>query len=585
VKGKLFFKILLSYLAIIFLSFVILNSFIKDELRNVLTGKIERELLAYARLIDLKSPLKISEQLNQLAQISKSRVTLIDAGGIVLADSLLDARGLENHLNRPELQEARLRGEGKATRFSVSDQTEMFYVAVAIREGLKVNGYVRLARTLDDVKNTVDEVYASFFLALIVTSLFSLLLAFIFSHYITKPIRILEKFTEKLRRGEPSGTLILQTSDETKKLADNINYLVEELQIKIRTANEEKSKLMAALTNMTEGILILDMHDRIEFVSPALSGLLMQQYGDINGKSLMEAFRNADLHKAFHQFKLTRETVSVEISMGRIEPVIMKISISNVHDYPEGEKIMVVFHDVTRLKKLETIRTDFVANVTHEIRTPLAAIIGYLETLQDGAISNPDDARRFLDIMLKQAERLNRLVEDLMTISRLELGETKFNFEEIFFREMVDSVIPLLEARAAAKNIRVHNLVPGALPPISGDCDRLSQVLVNLLDNAVKFTPEGGTVTINGEETEGGIIISIADTGVGIPQEEIQRLGERFYRVDKTRSRELGGTGLGLSIVKHLMIAHGGRMEIQSRLGKGTKVSLFFPLNTGKVQQ
>jgi two-component system phosphate regulon sensor histidine kinase PhoR len=293
----------------------------------------------------------------------------------------------------------------------------------------------------------------------------------------------------------------------------------------------------------------------------------------------MEAFRSVDLHKAFLDYKEKRENVSREIIFGGVEPVILNVSISAVHGHPDEEKIMVVFHDVTRLKKLETIRTDFVANVTHEIRTPLAAIIGYLETLQGGAISNPDDARRFLDIMIKQAERLNRLVEDLMTISKLELGEAKFNFEEISFREMVDSVIPLLEARAAGKTIRVHNLVPEKLPPITGDRDRLNQVLVNLLDNAVKYTLESGNVTINGEETAGGIIISIDDTGVGIPQEEIQRLGERFYRVDKTRSRELGGTGLGLSIVKHLMIAHGGRMEIQSRLGKGTTVSLFFPRN------
>lgn len=580
-KRRLFFKILLSYLAIVGLSFVILNSFIKDELRNVLTGKMEKELFTYARLIDLKSPGELSAQISQVAQISKSRVSLIDAQGVVTADSLLDAKTLDNHLNRSEVQEARLRGEGKAARFSVSDQTDMFYVAVAIREGSRIVGYVRLSRTLDDINKTVDDVYASFFLALIVTSIFSLMLAVIFAHYITKPIRILENFTEKLRRGETPGTLILQTADETKKLADNINYLVEELQNKIRTANEEKSKLMAALTNMTEGVLILDMQDRIEFVSPVLSGLLLQQYGDISGKSLVEVFRNADLHQAFHQFKLTRETVSAEISLGKIDPVIMKVSISNVHDYPDEEKVMVVFHDVTRLKKLEMIRTDFVANVTHEIRTPLAAIIGYLETLQAGAIANTDDARRFLNIMLKQAERLNRLVEDLMTISKLELGDVKLNSEIISFREMIDGVLPLLEAKAAAKQIRIENMVPEHLPPVRGDRDRLHQVLVNLLDNAVKFTPAGGLVRIEGEEGAEGVAIRVTDTGMGIPQEEIQRLGERFYRVDKTRSRELGGTGLGLSIVKHLMQAHGGRMGIASQWGKGTTVSLYFPFHSG----
>jgi len=432
-----------------------------------------------------------------------------------------------------------------------------------------------LARPLHDVQNVIDKVYQYILLTIFIVAIISLLIALFFSYRLYEPIKTMEQFTERLRRGESVGSIILDTSDETKTLADNINYLVEELKDKIRIANEEKSKLMAAFTSMNEGVLIVNAQGVIEFVSHVLSNMLAVQYSDVSGKTLMEAFRSVDLHKAFLDYKEKRENVSREIIFGGVEPVILNVSISAVHGHPDEEKIMVVFHDVTRLKKLETIRTDFVANVTHEIRTPLAAIIGYLETLQGGAISNPDDARRFLDIMIKQAERLNRLVEDLMTISKLELGEAKFNFEEISFREMVDSVIPLLEARAAGKTIRVHNLVPEKLPPITGDRDRLNQALVNLLDNAVKYTLESGNVTINGEETAGGIIISIDDTGVGIPQEEIQRLGERFYRVDKTRSRELGGTGLGLSIVKHLMIAHGGRMEIQSRLGKGTTVSLF----------
>ncbi|MFO7568917.1 MAG: ATP-binding protein [Smithellaceae bacterium] len=577
-KRNLYFKLLLSYLAIILLSFLILNSFVKDELREVLTAKMERELMTYARLVDLKSPADITAKINQVALISKSRVTLIDAGGVVLADSLLDATRLENHLNRPEVQEARVRGQGRAARFSVSDQKDMFYVAVAVQDGPKLIGYVRLSRTFDEVHKTVDEVYASFLLALILTSVLALILALIFAYYITRPVLILEQFTEKLRRNEPSGALILQTSDETKKLADNINYLVDELKTKIRQADEEKSKLMAALTNMTEGVLILDKHNRIEFVSPSLAAIFVDQYGNLEAKTLMEAFRNVDLQKAFHEFELSGTAVSAEITLGNIDPVIMDVSISGIHGYPGEEKSMVVFHDVTRLKKLERIRTDFVANVTHEIRTPLTAIIGYLETLQSGAISNADDTRRFIDIMLRQAERLNRLVEDLMTISKIELGEVKLLIEDVHLPDVIGTVVPLLEAGAAAKKIQMETKMPDHLPMIAADRDRLSQVFLNVLDNAIKFTPEGGTVTVAAEEKAGSVIVSITDTGAGIPREEIQRLGERFYRVDKTRSRELGGTGLGLSIVKHLMLVHGGRMNIESQLGRGTKVSLFFPV-------
>jgi two-component system phosphate regulon sensor histidine kinase PhoR len=579
VKKNLFYKIFFSYLVIICTSFFILDLFLQDEVKDVLTSRIETELLSYAKIIDQTSQEKALEHLNQVAATSKSRITLIDARGKVFADSEKDVTLLENHLNRPEVQEARLKGSGKSVRFSASLGIDMLYVATAVKDEKGIKSYIRLARPLHDVQNVIDKVYQYILLTIFIVAIISLLIALFFSYRLYEPIKTMEQFTERLRRGESVGSIILDTSDETKTLADNINYLVGELKDKIRIANEEKSKLMAAFTSMNEGVLIVNAQGVIEFVSHVLSNMLAVQYSDVSGKTLMEAFRSVDLHKAFLDYKEKRENVSREIIFGGVEPVILNVSISAVHGHPDEEKIMVVFHDVTRLKKLETIRTDFVANVTHEIRTPLAAIIGYLETLQGGAISNPDDARRFLDIMIKQAERLNRLVEDLMTISKLELGEAKFNFEEISFREMVDSVIPLLEARAAGKTIRVHNLVPEKLPPITGDRDRLNQVLVNLLDNAVKYTLESGNVTINGEETAGGIIISIDDTGVGIPQEEIQRLGERFYRVDKTRSRELGGTGLGLSIVKHLMIAHGGRMEIQSRLGKGTTVSLFFPRN------
>ncbi len=577
-KRNLFLKIFISYLVIIFFSFLVLNIFIKDEIRKVMTDKIEGELLTYAELIDLSSAQEMSDQLRQIAKISGARVTLVDAQGKVFADSEKEIAQLENHFSRPEIQEARLRGKGKSIRFSQSLRVDMLYVAVPIKTKTQTTGYVRLARPLHDVQSLVEKVYQKILLAICIVAIISLLVALYISYRLAAPIRAMEKFTERLRLGETSGNIILHTSDETKKLANNINYLVDELQNKIRLANEEKSKLMTALTSINEGVLILNADEKIEFVSPSLANILTGQYGDIVGKTLMEAFRNVELQKVFQKFKQSQDTVSSEITLGKIDPVIMSVSISKVHGYPGEEKGMVVFHDVTRLKKLERIRTDFIANVTHEIRTPLTAIIGYLETLQSGAIHQVEDAQRFVDIMLKQAQRLNRLVEDLMTISRIELGEVKFLFEDVYLPDVISGVIPLLEAKAAVKNIRIENHVPEKMLPVRGDRDRLNQVFVNVLDNAVKFTPEGGSVTISGEEKNGSIVVIIADTGTGIPREEIQRLGERFYRVDKTRSRDLGGTGLGLSIVKHLMLAHGGKMEIESQLGRGTKVSLFFPI-------
>ncbi|MBP1710802.1 MAG: multi-sensor signal transduction histidine kinase, partial [Deltaproteobacteria bacterium] len=443
----------------------------------------------------------------------------------------------------------------------------------------KISGYVRLARPLHEVRSAVEQVYQSIFLAMIIGAVVSLAIALFFSQRLSAPIREMEEFTKKLRQGLPVGFLRMQTSDETRTLADNINYLVEELQDKIQLANEEKSKLMTALTSINEGVLILNREERIEFLSPSLAGILSGQYEDFLGKTLLESFRNVELQNAFQSFKNTKTGASREIALGGVDPFIMNVSLSEVQGLPNEEKTMIVFHDVTRLKKLERIRTDFVANVTHEIRTPLTAIIGYLETLQDGALDRPQDAKRFIDIILNQARRLNRLVEDLTTISKIELKEVVFHFEDISLSEIADNVISLLEAGAAAKTIKIENHIPKDLPAVKADRDRLSQVFVNVLDNAVKFTPDGGHVSINGFAQAENLVVSITDTGSGIPREEISRLGERFYRVDKTRSRELGGTGLGLSIVKHLMMAHGGKVEIESQLGKGSKVSLFFPVS------
>jgi two-component system phosphate regulon sensor histidine kinase PhoR len=577
-KRNLFLKILFSYLVIVCLSFFILDLFIKDEIKKVMTDKIEAELLSYAELIDLNLVQKMSDQLRQIARISNSRVTLVDSQGRVFADSEKDIATMENHFSRPELQEARLKGKGKSIRYSQTIGVDMLYVAISMKSGSQITGYIRLARPLHDVQSAIEKVYQSIFLAMIIVAVIVLIIALFFSYRLAAPILAMERFTERLRQGHPVGSIFLETSDETEKLADNINYLVEELQTQIRLANEEKSKLMTAFTSMTEGVLILNAEDKIEFVNQALSDILSEQYGDINGKTLMEAFRDVELQKAFLKFKEKHDTVIEEIALGSsIETVILSVSISSVHNYPDKDKVMFVFHDVTRLKKLEKIRVDFVANVTHEIRTPLTAIIGYLETIKAGTINNVDETKRFVDISLKQAQRLNRLVEDLLVISKVELGELDFRFEEISLCNALDGVIPLVEAKVKFKNITIHNKVPENDVAIRADRDRLTQILVNVLDNAVKFTPEDGSVFIDAGQKDNYAVLTITDTGIGIPKEEAQRLGERFYRVDRSRSRDLGGTGLGLSIVKHLMLAHGGRMEIESQLGRGTKVSLFFP--------
>jgi two-component system phosphate regulon sensor histidine kinase PhoR len=579
-KGRLFFKIFATYLVIAVLAIGIIGFLAGNQIRAKLEQQIENELMAHARIVDLYPLKEIEAHVGEIADIAKARVTIIDGEGNVIAETDPEAAVLGSHLERPEIQEARVRGSGKTTRYSRTLKEDMIYVALPIRKGPEIVGYIRLARPLGEVRKTIEEFTAILLQSFLVILVSSVLVAFLFSRRLTTPIRDMEHFTERLRSGETPGTLMIRSSDEIGQLAENINYMVDELQRRIAALQEEKAKVEAAFSSALDGVLILDSQGRIETVNRGMRTMIGERYRDIVGKTPLEAFRNLGLQKALDQYRSGGTLVSQEIEMGEENPIMLDVSITPVRgvDAVEG-KTMLVFHDLTRLKKLERMRVDFVANVTHEIKTPLTAILGFVETLQDGAIEDRETAKKFLSTIARHAERLNRLVEDLLTISNTELGELHFSFESVALSGIAQSVLHMIQQKAREKNIEITSAISEDLPLIRADRDRLSQILINILDNAVKFTPEGGTVSLSAAPAAGNeVVVKIADTGIGVPRDEIPRLGERFYRVDKTRSRELGGTGLGLSIVKHLMTAHKGRMEIESQLGRGTTVSLYFPI-------
>ncbi len=579
-KGRLFFKIFATYLAIAVLAIGIVGFLAGNQIRAKLEKQIELELMSYAGLVDLYPLKEIQSRVEEIALIARARVTVIDGEGKVVAETDQEAATLGSHQERPEIQEARVRGKGTATRYSRTLREEMMFVALPIRSGSEIVGYVRLARSLGEVRKSIEEFTGILFQSFLLLLLSSMVVALIFSRKITTPIREMEQFTERLRKGEAPGTLLIQSSDEIGMLARNINYIVDELQRRIAALQEEKAKVEAAFSSALDGVLILDRQGRIETVNQGVSDLIGERFRDIQGKTPLEAFRNLELQKALDRYRIDGMALSQEIELGEGNAVVLDVSITPVRGTGPAEgKTMLVFHDVTRLNKLERMRVDFVANVTHEIKTPLTAILGFVETLKEGAIEDRETAKKFLSTIARHAERLNRLVEDLLTLSNVELGEIRFYFESVSLSGIVESVMNIIELKAREKNIEITAEIPGGLSPIRADRDRLSQILINILDNAVKFTQDGGKVSLMAEPTAGGeVIVRITDTGIGVPRDEVSRLGERFYRVDKTRSRELGGTGLGLSIVKHLVAAHGGRMEVESVLGRGTAVSLYFPM-------
>jgi len=581
-KKNLFYKIFLTQLVIIAVAMALVGFLVAGQIKDELTERIETDLLSYAEMASLtSSPHTIRASIEETATVTQSRVTLIDADGTVLADSESDPATMDNHLNRSEIQEVRVKGRGTATRYSYTLDIDTIYVAVPFKDNDNIIGYVRFARPLSEVKDSVQRYSMLVIQAFVVAGILAFIIAFVFTAHMLSPINEMEQFTKKLREGEQPGTLLIQSSDEVGRLAQNINYIVAELQDRIQAANEEKGKLEAAFASMNAGVLVLNSSAVIENANDAFKKMLAVRYRDIIGKTCLEAFRNVDLQDALDEHARSGESVILEIAPDLESNRTLTVNITAIHGLPQNEsKSMIVFHDVTRLKQLEEMRADFVANVTHEIKTPLSAILGFIETLQDGALDDRETAEKFLSTIYRHAHRLNRLVDDLLTISDIELGRMSLTFESVSLNEVVESVFPLVEARAAEKQLSIEIDIPDDIPPVKADRDRLAQVFLNLLDNAVKFTPENERVFFSARRTSGDnfVTVTIVDTGIGIPRDEVHRLGERFYRVDKARSREMGGTGLGLSIVKHLMTAHGGSISIDSQLGKGTTVTLLFPV-------
>lgn len=583
-KMNLFYKLFATYVVIALVAILVIDFQMGAQIKKAMRDRIEQSLMIRSQLITLTSSLSslpaIEQEMSRIASITDARVTLIAADGRVIADSETAASEMDNHLNRTEIQEARLKGKGSATRFSRTLGIDTLYVAVPVTRDGSIEGYIRLARPLTEVKKAVNALNIVLLQSFLLAGALSFLVAFIFSARFVSPIQEMEQFTKRLQEGEMPGTLLINADDERGSLARNINYMVTELKERIDQAREEKGKLEAAFASMADGVLILDGEGTIEHLNSSFKNMFTVHYGDIVGKTPLDAFKNLDLQKALDRFRETGAPVAQEISLGEEDIRTVDVTISPIEGLPRGdEKTMLVFHDVTRLKKLEKMRVDFVANVTHEIKTPLTAILGFIETLKGGAIDDRKTALRFLQTIHNHAQRLNRLVDDLLTISDIELGETKISFEDISFVPVIEGILPIIELQASKKDITVKTELPEELPLVKADRDKVIQIFLNVLDNAVKFTDEGGTVSISAQDNgDGKVAVRISDTGIGIPKAEIPRLGERFYRVDKTRSREMGGTGLGLSIVKHLLMAHRGSMSIDSRPGRGTTISLFFPI-------
>ncbi|MGH7254212.1 MAG: two-component system histidine kinase PnpS, partial [Nitrospirales bacterium] len=373
--------------------------------------------------------------------------------------------------------------------------------------------------------------------------------------------------------------LDIRSRDEVGVLADTLNQMADQLETKIRQVSEDRAQLLAMLTAMVEGVMVLDIRGKILQINPALEQMFQIKADEARGRLYWEVIRHPGLNELANRVLHSHRNVGGEIQLtpgGRALQV--EASVSGYQRENEACAVLV-FHDITALRRLEKIRKDFVANVSHEIRTPLTSIKGYVEALLDGEKDDPDQAAKFLNIILTQTDRLNLILEDLLQLSQIESGQVRFKRTPVQLRTVVNRTLAALKPQAEKKGHTVTVAIPDEVPPVLGDEDRLVQVATNLLDNAIKYTPERGTITIAARTGgPGAVELTVTDTGIGIPEPDRPRVFERFYRVDKARSRELGGTGLGLAIVKHIIVeGHGGRVWVEGQLPKGSRFIVQLP--------
>jgi two-component system phosphate regulon sensor histidine kinase PhoR len=580
-------KLFLVSLGLIILSVAIANAYLTRALDRDMTERIRQELLVRLHLIERDAAMATAalddmtswdELADDLGSRAQARVTIIRKDGVVLGESDVDMPVLgllDNHAHRPEIRDALARGEGSSTRFSDTVRRRMLYVAVPFHRHGSVVGFARIARSLTEVDTAIGQVRRTIFFASGLTLLVAIVVSSVAAHRISKTVLVLTDAARRMAAGDLAVRTRAEGSDEVAELGRALDHLAESLQTALEDLRAERDRMGRVLDSMREGVLLLDSENRVQLANPALREMLLLDR-DIVGKTQLEIVRNAELKRILDTARDGSAPASGEIEVGDLKPRRLLVHAIGLPD-DETSGVLAVFVDVTELRRLESMRRDFVGNVSHELRTPITAVRSAAETLRVALESGPQASATFVGIIERNAERLHRLVEDLLDLSRIESREFRLNLETVDLHPVADHVVTLLRPNAERKRMRLVVDIPPGTAPARAARRALEQVLSNLVDNAVKYGLEGGSVTLRAQSEASTVRVSVEDDGPGVEAKHLPRLFERFYRVDAGRSREVGGTGLGLSIVKHLVEAMGGTVGVESTPGKGSRFSVTLP--------
>ncbi|MDD3654150.1 MAG: ATP-binding protein [Desulfotomaculaceae bacterium] len=417
--------------------------------------------------------------------------------------------------------------------------------------------------------------------AIVVAFFCAAALAWITYRRLINPIEEIACIAQDMAKGNLEQEIRIFAQDEIGDLARSINYLARELKKNIDDVILEKDKMQAILASMCDGVIAMDNWERVILVNPVVENLFGTTQEVSKGKNIRRVIRNNDFEKLLNQFLETGQPAQKGIWFITNEPRSFYVHVKPLKNaFSENVGIVVLMRDFAGRKNLQDMRSEFVANVSHELRTPLTSIRGFAETLLDGALEEPNTARNFLEIINNEAVRLTRLIDELLNLSKIEDHKIAPKCQPVVINDLIKSAVTIFQTRATEKNLNITTNLYEELPVIQGDPDMLSQVLINLIDNAVSYTQTGGGIQIRSSISENNVKVSVQDNGIGIPRDSLPRVFERFYRVDKARSREQGGTGLGLSIVKHIVDVHHGHVHVESRVGEGSTFSFVLPFDS-----
>jgi two-component system phosphate regulon sensor histidine kinase PhoR len=530
---------------------------------------------AYAgRFFTEQPPADLEAEIVRLGHAANLRITLIQPGGKVLADSDRDPGVMENHWSREEVQGALNGPFGVAERSSATVGHAMMYVARAVRHQAKVAGVVRVALPLRAVEAQILALRATITAGAGMGAILALAVGMVISSRVLQPVSEMTEVAEGMRSGRYDRRILHLPHDELGVLGDTLNRLGHKVSEQITTISQEQAQLRSMLAAMVEGVIAVDAEDRVMFCNPAACQMLGVKDGncahfrDLSGAA-------PELSDLPRQARASGGAVRQEIALERGGADLALDAHATLFEGHAGG-VVVVLEDITNLKRLERVRRDFVANVSHEIKTPLTSIKGYVETLLTGALHDETNNVRFLRKIEDHVGRLSNIVQDLLSLAKIEAQEGSAPLRPVDWHPIMESVIRRQEPAILHRGLscKMESERPG---PVLGDEEAMTQVLENLLDNAVKYTPAPGSIHLRLFRDNGFVGVEVADTGYGIPERDLERIFERFYRVDKARSREMGGTGLGLSIVKHLVQTMHGEVSVESEVGKGSRFRVLLP--------